>query len=93
MFFGQFVKGMKYSEVRDLEYLPDFQIEQFGLKCFIYNKPNQEDIEVARKGLQKIKDIINSAEYDVVVLDEVNIALYYELFDVNEVLEILKNRP
>ncbi|WFD08859.1 cob(I)yrinic acid a,c-diamide adenosyltransferase [Tepidibacter hydrothermalis] len=93
VFFGQFVKGMKYSEVKALEYLPNFEMEQFGLNCFIYNEPNRDDIEVARKGLQRIKDIINSGEYDVVVLDEVNIALYYKLFDVDEVLEILKNRP
>ncbi|WP_099191405.1 cob(I)yrinic acid a,c-diamide adenosyltransferase [Tepidibacter mesophilus] len=93
VFFGQFVKGMKYSEVKALEYLPNFEMEQFGLNCFIYNEPSTDDIEIAIQGLQKIKDVINSSKYDVVVLDEINIALYYKLFEVDEVLKILKNKP
>lgn len=94
VFFGQFVKGMKYSEVKAIEEnLDGFEIEQFGLECFIDKEPQQEDIDIAKNGLNKMREIINSGEYDVVVLDEINIALYYKLFDVSEVVEIIENRP
>ncbi|WP_427338469.1 cob(I)yrinic acid a,c-diamide adenosyltransferase [Caloranaerobacter sp. DY30410] len=92
VFFGQFVKGMKYSEVKAEEYLPNFEIHQFGENCFIYNDPTEEDIELAKKGLEICERVLNSGEYDVVVLDELNIALYYNLLSIERVLEILENR-
>jgi cob(I)alamin adenosyltransferase len=67
-------------------------MEQFGRNCFIYDKPSKADIEVARKGLKRIEEILTSGEYDVVVIDEINIALFYELFSVDEVIDILDRR-
>lgn len=92
VFFGQFVKGMEYSELNTSKYLPNFTLEQFGRNVFIFNKPTEADIEVARKGLERVKEILTSGEYDVVVLDELNIAIYYKLFSVEEVIEVLDNR-
>ena len=37
-------------------------------------------------------DILKSEKYDVVVLDEANIALYYQLFSTDEFLDILQNK-
>ncbi|NMB96348.1 MAG: cob(I)yrinic acid a,c-diamide adenosyltransferase, partial [Clostridiaceae bacterium] len=52
VFFAQFVKGEIYSEVKAIQkFLPDITIRQYGLKCFIYEKPSQADIDRARKGL------------------------------------------
>ena len=92
VYFGQFVKGMKYSETKAVEYLPNFEIHQFGRNCFIYNKPTQEDIDVAKKGLEKCKKVLIEGRYDIVVLDELNIALYYKLFTIEETMEMLKNK-
>lgn len=92
VFFGQFVKGMKYSELDAAKFLPNFTIEQFGRNCFIYNKPTKADIEVAKQGLKKMEEILSGGEYDVVVMDEINIALFYELFSVDEVLDIIDKR-
>lgn len=92
VYFGQFVKGMEYSETKCVDYLPNIKFEQYGDNCFIFNEPTDEDIELAKKGLEKVKAILNSNEYDMVVLDELNIALYYKLFEVDEVIDILKNR-
>ncbi len=55
VYIGQFIKGMKYSELDAVKYLPNLVIEQYGRNCFIKNKPTQEDIELARNGLNKIK--------------------------------------
>src|SRR5699024_12664217 len=72
--------------------ISDLVIEQFGRDCFIYNEPTEEDIKCAREGLNKLREILKQGEYDLVVLDELNIALLYELFDIDEVIEIINNR-
>ncbi len=93
VFIAQFVKGQRYSEIDAFEkYLPMITIKQYGLKCFIKTKPTDEDIYEARKGLKEIKNLIAESDYDVFILDEVNIALFYNLFTVDELIEILKNK-
>lgn len=92
VFFGQFIKGMEYSELKIQDYIPNLEIEQFGIECFIYNDPTEADIKVAREGLKKCRDILSSGEYDVVVLDELNIAIYYKLFTVEEAIEAIEKR-
>ncbi len=92
VFFGQFVKGMKYSELKANELLDNFEIKQYGRDCFIHKDPDEEDIRLAREGLRELSEKISSNQYDVVVMDELNIALYYKLFDVQEVIKILKSK-
>ena len=94
VFFAQFVKGKKYSEVKTIQqFLPTITIKQYGLDCFIYQKPKHEDVEAARKGFKEVSEIIMSGTYDMVVLDEANIAMYYKLFCVEELIELLKRKP
>ena len=76
VFFGQFVKGMEYSELKCAEFIGNLDIEKFGRRCFIYEEPSEEDIEAARKGLEKMGSILKTGDYDMVVMDELNIALY-----------------
>ncbi|KEI01760.1 cob(I)yrinic acid a,c-diamide adenosyltransferase [Clostridium botulinum] len=92
VFFGQFVKGMKYSELEAVKYLPGFEMKQYGRNCFIFNNPSKEDINIAKEGLKDIEDILKKGDYDIVVMDELNIALYYKLFSIEEVIKILDNR-
>lgn len=92
VYIGQFVKGMKYSEVKAEEYLPNFKIEQLGRSCFIDRVPEQEDIDAARSGLERCTEIISKGEYDVIILDEINIALYFKLFEVENVLKMLEKK-
>ncbi len=91
VFFLQFVKGMKYSELKAQELLPNFEMKRYGRNAFIRKNPKQEDIDLAKKALNHAKEILN-ADYDLVVLDEINIALFYNLLTVNEVIEVIKNR-
>ncbi len=94
VFIAQFVKGMPYSEIVSIKkYLPNITLLQFGLDCFIVNKPTNKDIEAAQRGLLEVSEIIASNLYDVVILDEVCIALYYKLFTVDEVIDILNSKP
>lgn len=92
VFFGQFVKGMKYSELKAPEMLPGLEIRQYGRDCFIQRDPEEEDIRLANEGLSDLREKINSGNYDVVVMDELNIALFYKLFDVKDVLKIIREK-
>jgi cob(I)alamin adenosyltransferase len=94
VFIAQFVKGREYSEtVAIREFLPSATVKQYGLDCFIINTPTQADIDIAGRGLDEIAAIISSGEYDMVILDEANIALFYKLFTPAELIDILKRKP
>ena len=94
VFFAQFVKGQIYSEVIALQqFNPSVEIRQYGLDCFITHTPTQADIEAARKGLKEISEIIFAGDYDIVVLDEANIAIYYGLFSADELIKVLSQKP
>lgn len=94
VFIGQFVKGMHYCELDSLKGFSDhIVIKQFGRDCFIFNDPTPEDCALARDGLQEIKTIIHSGEFEMVILDEVNIATYYNLFTVEDLLEVIRTKP
>ncbi|TYB32012.1 MAG: cob(I)yrinic acid a,c-diamide adenosyltransferase [Candidatus Mcinerneyibacterium aminivorans] len=92
VFIGQFVKGMKYSETRAIsKYLSDnIKIEQYGTGCFITDEPSEEDIRKAQKGLRRIKEIILEDNFDVIILDEATIAIYFDLFKTEDLIELLK---
>lgn len=92
VFFAQFVKGMHYSELDVLKRFSKITIKQYGLDCFIINQPNEKDIIAAQKGLNEVEKAIQSHLYDVIVLDEVCIAIYYQLFSLNDLKNVLKYR-
>jgi cob(I)alamin adenosyltransferase len=94
VYIAQFVKGMKYSELITLDKLSDhITIKQYGRDCFIKNDPTKEDIQAAREGLSEVRQIIGSGKYQVIILDEANIATLYELFTVEDLLEIIRTKP
>ncbi len=82
-----------YSELAALKKIKNIKVEQFGRRCFIKAKPDKQDIELACKGLKKIKRAVLSRKYRLIVLDEINIALKFKLISLREVLVILKNAP
>jgi cob(I)alamin adenosyltransferase len=92
VYIGQFAKGMKYSELNSLSNIDNIQVEQFGQNYFIKGSPNEKDIDSAQNGFDKIKEILKSGEYDVVILDEANIATYYNLFTVQELIDVIEER-
>jgi cob(I)alamin adenosyltransferase len=93
VFLAQFIKGGRYSELNALKRFDDFiTVEQFGLGRFINGKPSEMDINAARLGLEKMKTIIASGEYKVVILDEANIALHYNLISVQELIDLVGSR-
>ena len=94
VFIAQFVKGQAYSEIMAVrEFLPSVTLKQYGLDCFIVNTPTQADIDIARKGLEEVSAAILSGKYDIVILDEANIAVFYNLFTPAELIDVIKRKP
>ncbi|MDD3132159.1 MAG: cob(I)yrinic acid a,c-diamide adenosyltransferase [Bacteroidales bacterium] len=93
VFIAQFVKGMHYSELDALKRFPEIEIRQYGLDCFIKNEPTQKDIAAARAGLAEVVKIIAENRFDILILDEICIALYYHLFEEEEIIDLLKTKP
>jgi cob(I)alamin adenosyltransferase len=94
VYIAQFVKGMKYSELKAVERLSDsITLKQYGLGFFLNREPNKEDFTAAREGLKEVQEIMCSGMYDLVILDEASIATHYDLFSVEELLEVIRTRP
>ncbi|RZB29873.1 MAG: cob(I)alamin adenosyltransferase [Desulfobacteraceae bacterium Eth-SRB1] len=94
VYIGQFIKSGEYSEINALKRFSDFiTIEQFGRGCFIKGKPVSEDIKLARKGLEKVKEVMSSGDYNIIILDEANVALQCKLFEVQDLLKIIAAKP
>ena len=67
-------------------------MRQYGLGCFLHREPRVSDKTAGREGLVDAGIMLTSGAYDVVILDEACIALYYKLFTLNELLGALRNR-
>ena len=94
VYIAQFVKGMKYSELVTLRQLSEqITVKQYGRKCFIKDVPQEEDIRAARAGLQETRSVMSEGKYQVIVLDEANIATYYNLFSVQDLLDFIAAKP
>jgi cob(I)alamin adenosyltransferase len=95
VFVLQFMKGRKYGEFIAAEkYLPHLTIRMSGLDSFVMrDNPAAIDIELAQKGLDTAQKAINSGKYDMVILDEINVALDFKLIDLREVVKLIKNKP
>lgn len=92
VFIAQFVKGRKYSELKSLKEIELIEIKQYGLNYFINGKAKDADIEAAREGLEAAAEILKSGDYQLVILDEANIAVYYQLFSARELIEVIESR-
>jgi cob(I)alamin adenosyltransferase len=91
----QFMKGnTRYGEVTSSEMLKNFEIRQFGRASFVNKKnPDKIDIELAQEGLRYAKEVIESKKYDLVILDEINVAINYGLLSVEKVLDVIEKKP
>ena len=95
VFVLQFMKGRKYGEFIAAEkYLSRLTIRMSGLDSFVMrDNPAAIDIELAQKGLDVARKAIMSGKYDMIILDEINVALDFKLINLNEVIDLIKNKP
>ena len=96
VYIAQFVKSMKYNETKLESIVDGLVIRQYGNGCFIYkNAPTDVDIAMAVDGLADCERLLNSSDqyqYDVVILDEITIAIHYNLIKVDDVVRVIQAR-
>ncbi len=92
-FIGQFLKGVKYGELEIEKFTEGLvKVKQFGKPSFVH-EITEEDKKLAQKGFDECKKAIFSGDYNIVILDEINVALYFKLIELNKVIELIKNKP
>lgn len=89
----QFLKSRSYGEIKTLKKVKNIKIERCGRGCLIRKKPGKIDIECANKGFVKARKIIMSMKYDIVILDEINIALKLGLIKTKDLLCAIRHKP
>ena len=96
VFVIHFMKGnIRYGELEMARKLgPDLEIRQMGRETFVNREnPDPEDVRLAREALVLAGEVTGAGKYDLVVLDEVNVAVDFGLIPVDGVLELMRNRP
>ena len=91
----QFIKGgFDYGELYIADKLPNLKLKAFGRGKFVTEKPaEKEDVKLAEEALALAEKVIKSGEYDIVILDEVNVALDLKLIKTEKVVELVKSKP
>ena len=93
VFFAQFVKKGEYSEINAFRRLGDqITVEQFGLARFTDTESNPEDILAAQNGLSRVRTIMAENRYDMMVLDEITLAIKFGLIAENDLMELIVNK-
>ncbi len=92
----QFMKGnINYGELEASKKLsPHLTIRQMGRETFVSKTdPDPMDIRLAQDGFALAKKAVADGEYDVVVLDEINVAVDYGLIRLPDLLHLLDTKP
>ena len=92
----QFMKGnINYGELESSKKLsPHLTIKQMGRETFVSKtNPDPIDIKLAQDGFALAKKAIASEEYDIVILDEINVAIDYGLIPLSDLLQIIDSKP
>jgi len=90
----QFMKKWDYGELHSVELIPNIILVTFGTKDFVHKgKAKKIDYEEAEKAFSFGAKGMQSGDYDMIIFDELNMALYYELLDLKEVIQKIKGKP
>ena len=94
VYIAQFIKKGDYSEIKALGRFSDLiTVEQFGLGRFTNGKPEPEDIKAAQEGLRRVEKLMQLNTYNVLILEEANVAAKLGLIDVQDLVNLIKNKP
>ncbi|MBI9108024.1 MAG: cob(I)yrinic acid a,c-diamide adenosyltransferase [Spirochaetales bacterium] len=95
VYFGQFLKNNRYSEIKTLEKLAGdaLKIRQFGTKRPVLEPMNEEDFKAALAGIEEAEREMESGIWDLMVLDEFNIVAGYKLVKQARLEAFLDKKP
>ena len=69
-------------------------VEQCGLDHWVFKgEASQEDLAAAAAGFEKARALVESGDHDLVVLDELLTAVFFELVPIDRVLALMAGKP
>ncbi len=92
----QFMKEYPYSELNSLKNFKDFiEVEQYGGDDFVYKNelPSKEEKSKIYAGMKKAEDEFSKNNFDIIILDEIIVSIYFKLIDAKEVIELMNKKP
>jgi len=91
----QFIKGgFDYGELYIVDKLPNVTLKAFGRGKFVTQKPPAKvDVDFAQEALALAEKVVASGDYDIVILDEVNVALNLKLIELERVMKMIEDKP
>jgi cob(I)alamin adenosyltransferase len=90
-----FMKGESpYGEQIAMSKLPNITFSKFGRKGFVDpENVTPEDRQEAQKSLLAAKEAALGGNYGLVILDEINVAVAWNLLEVETVINLIDNKP
>jgi cob(I)alamin adenosyltransferase len=95
-FIAMFMKDFSYGEIKSIKHLSDWiRVEQYGNDTFVISKqlPDEKDLRAAQQALKQTREAMLSAKYDMVIMDEVCVAIHFGLLKTANVLSLLEEKP
>ncbi|MBI4773384.1 MAG: cob(I)yrinic acid a,c-diamide adenosyltransferase [Deltaproteobacteria bacterium] len=90
----QFIKAsLNYGELQSIQRLDNVEIHSLGLGMVDENGPMDKHAAKAREAWEKARAAVYSDQYELVILDEINVAVHYGFVSVGEVIDLLQSRP
>ncbi len=97
IFVGQFLKQGDYSEIKAIDkyskiYKDQITIEQYGSGRFVKGRPTDEEIAEGREGYNKILEVVKKGEHDLVIVEEGNVAMMYNIITEKDLLQLMDKK-
>jgi cob(I)alamin adenosyltransferase len=89
----QFLKGRYCCELASLKKFKNIRVERFGRRCLIRKKPAEKDVALAKKALASAGEAVAGGRCDVLILDELNVALSLGILKLEEALGFIRSVP
>lgn len=93
VFIGQFLKQGDYSEIKALSKFENITVKQFGMGKFVRGNPSDEERLAAEKGYGQMKTLLKKGSYDVVIIEEGNVAVSCGLISEEDLLSLMALKP
>jgi len=85
---------INYGEFKSVDYIPNFTIKPVGRETFVNKEsPDPIDVKMAQEGLEMAREALRNHSCDVLILDEINVAVEWNLFSLEDQLSLLDIKP
>ncbi len=94
VYIGQFMKGQFYGELSSLGKISNITIQQFGDPgCIRKEEVTPKHIAQAQKGLKEFNAVMKKGLFDILVMDEICVAIWFGLISEPQVIDVMASKP